>query len=107
MNSWPISRSRGPSMTELRRFSGAVCFCGSSAPGEIEALAAGRLLLTVSHTDVPVEAGTVLDLQPAYDDVAAQPRVLAERQLVPRRDRAFEVSLHCHVRSFDQRSGGR
>src|SRR5229473_2171068 len=94
-------------MTELRRLSGAVCFSGSfPASGEV-ALAAGRLLLTVSHADVPVEAGTVLDLESAHDDVSAEPGVLAEGQLVARGDGAFESSLHRHVRSLDQGPGRR
>src|SRR2546428_777701 len=62
--SCPISRSRGPSWTELGWFGvGDDSRGGSSAAGGVGRLAAG-LLLKVAHSDVAVQRRAVLDLQP-------------------------------------------
>src|ERR1700681_3751048 len=65
-------------------------------------LAAGAVLLNVSHSDVAVEAGAVLDLQPAHDDVAAEPCVLAQGQLVLHIDSPLDLSPHVHVGRLDR-----
>src|ERR1700704_2146334 len=65
------------------------------------------MLLNVTHAYVAVEAGAVFDLKPADHDVAAEPCVLAQRELVPRCDWTLDLPLHSHVRSFDQDPGRR
>src|ERR1700682_5658632 len=65
-------------------------------------LAAGAVLLNVSHADVAVEARSVLDLEPADHDVAAEPRVLAEGQLGASGDGALDIALDGHVGRLDR-----
>jgi hypothetical protein len=49
-------------------------------------LAAGPVLLKVTHSNVAVEAGTVIDLEPADCYVAADLGAPTERELVARGD---------------------
>src|SRR2546421_4350645 len=93
MNSWPTRRSFGPRTTEL--------------PWPLVPLLTGRVGLKVTHPNVSVQRRAVVDLQPAHDDVAAELGVLAEGQLVTRRDRAFDLTLQRHVRALEQRPHAR
>src|SRR5882672_6065662 len=102
MKSCPTSRSFGPRTTELR--SPLDPFSAGTGVGS---LLPGRLLLKVTHPNVPVQRRAVVDLQPADHDVAAEPGILAQGQLVARRDRAFDLTLQRHVRALEQRSDTR
>ncbi len=55
---------------------------GSSADVVIGRLATGGLLLKVAHPDVAVQAGAVLDLQPAHLYISVQLRLLPQGELV-------------------------
>src|SRR5579859_4547600 len=94
MYSWPTSRSRGPSVTELAparaAWSGS---CGLAA----------RRLLKASHPHVAVEARAIFDLKPLHRHVSAEPCGLAERELVARRQRPLDLAPHRHVGAFDRR----
>src|SRR5438309_1292401 len=76
MKSSPTRRSFGPRTTEL--------------PWPLVPLLPGRLLLNVAHPNVSVQRRAIVDLQSAHDDVAAEPRVLAQGQLVTRGDRPLD-----------------
>src|SRR4029077_10992315 len=64
-------------------------------------LAAG-VLLKVAHTDVAVQAGAVLDLQPAHLDVSVQLRRFAQRELVAGGELALDHALDGDVGGLDQ-----
>src|SRR5205807_435284 len=101
MKSCPTSRSFGPRTTELR------CPLETCSSGTgVGSLLAGRLVLKLSHPDMAVQRRAVVDLQALDDNVTAEPRVLAEGQLVTRRDRAFDRALQRNVGSFEQRFDG-
>src|SRR5947209_605614 len=102
MYSWPISRSRGPSVTELGWLEAAGENPGGcSAGGGVGRLATG-LVLKVAHSDVAVEAGAVLDLQPAHLDVSVQLRRLSQRELVAGGELALDLALDGHVLALEQ-----
>src|SRR5260370_39776295 len=75
---------------------------GSSADVVIGRLAAGGLLLKVAHPDVAVQAGAVLDLQPARLYVAVQFRLLPQGEVVACREPAFDLALDVDILSLDQ-----
>src|SRR5262249_13232768 len=98
MNSWPTSRSLGPRTTELRL--PLAPFSAGAASG-VCCLLAGRLVLKVTHPNVAVQRGAIVDLEPANGDVAAEPRVLRQGQLVARRHGAFDLALERHAVAFE------
>jgi hypothetical protein len=61
MWSWPIRRSRGPSVTALRSLEPLFAGGGGSAV-DLGTLAPGALVLKVAHADMTVQAGAILDL---------------------------------------------
>src|SRR5260370_3939813 len=75
-------------------------WCSGSGVGS---LLDGRLVLEVAYPNMAVQRRAVVDLQPADLDVAAEPGVSAQGQLVARRDLAFDLALQRHVRAFEQR----
>src|SRR5207302_30315 len=77
-------------------------FAPSSAGTGVASLLAGRLLLKVTHPNVAVECCAIVNLQSADLDVAAQPRVLAEGQLVARGNHALDLSLERHIGALEQ-----
>src|SRR5437879_12818371 len=96
MKSCPTRRSFGPRTTGLRW--PLETFASGTGVGS---LLPGRLLLKVTHPNMAVQRRAVVDLQPADRDVTAEPRVLAEGQLVTRRVRAFDRALQRNVRSLE------
>src|SRR5260370_22832842 len=102
MYTCPITRSRGPSVTE---FFGVGAeggdFGGSSAGTGVGRLATG-LVLKVAHPDVAVEAGAVLDLQPARLHVSAQLCRLAQEKLVAGRQLTLELTFDRDVGALEQ-----
>src|SRR5205823_771131 len=87
----------GPRTTELR----APLLPFSAGTG-VGTLLTGRLVLKVTHPDVPVQRRAIVDLQSADLDVAAELRIPAEGQFVSRGDRAFDRSLQRHIGTFEQ-----
>src|SRR5579859_5338699 len=93
MYSWPTSRSRGPSVTEL---------APAGAPWLGSCGLAARRLLKAPHPDVAVEARAIFDLKPLHRHVSAEPCGFAERELVARRQRPFDLAPNRHVGAFDR-----
>src|SRR5258708_17974942 len=91
-------------MTEFSWFetAGGDWVGGSSADVVIGRLAAGALLLKVAHPDVAVQAGAVLDLQPAHLYVAVQLRLLPQGELVARREPALDFAFDGDVGSLEK-----
>src|SRR5439155_17489691 len=102
MNQCPTNRSFGPRTTELRS-----PLLPLAAGVRVASLLAGRLVLKFTHPDVAVQRRAIVDLKPAHLDVAAQPCVPSQGQLVARGDRAFDRALERHVRTFEQRLDSR
>src|SRR5216684_8427880 len=89
-------------MTEFGWFetAGGDSVGGSSADVGIGRLAAGGLLLKVAHSDVALQAGAVLDLQPAHLYISVQLRLLPQGELVAGRQPALDLALDGHVGSL-------
>src|SRR5207249_2866811 len=100
MYSCPTSRSFGPRTTELL-LPLLEPFSAGGGVG-VGCLLAGRLLLKVTHPYVAVQGCAIVDLQPADLDVAAEPGVPAQCELVPCRHHALDVALQRHVRALEK-----
>src|SRR5258708_3342481 len=94
MYSWPTSRSRGPSVTEL---------APARAPCSGSGGLAARRVLKASRPHVAINAGAVFDLNPLHSHITVQAPGLAEHQLVAGGQRAFHVAADGYVGAVDRR----